>query len=458
MLFLIAILIAAGFSWLCAKQLHEHPVSFYIGAVLVTVLMAAIGQSTLTFKETVILKGIVDLFNRGSIAAALWLVIAYTGAFPNGSAPIKHLMPARGELSIVAAIITLSHAVTWGVTYVQRLIKYSDAGQAPATDFIASCCICLLLMGIMLPLTVISFKAVRKKLQAKKWKKIQRFAYLFYVLIYAHVMVIFIPRLLNGRKGALLNVLIYSTLFLGYVILRLCKLYLKKSKTESHLIPNVVCIAVYTILMGSITGICVRLHDSKQPKLTATALVEPVTEETTAPTEPTPPQTEPETAPPTEAVTETTEPTEMTEETSGTTEPTEAAEETEAAASSEEAALQVEQQDEAKQQEQQPEPEPEPQYTYNNGTFSGHGTTPMDQDKDYEGYVDVRVTIENDVILRIEIAGWGDDPDYYWMAENEIPGRILSAQSPDIDAVCGATRSAEGIKEAVRNALDSARR
>ena len=89
---------------------------------------------------------------------------------------------------------------------------------------------------------------------------------------------------------------------------------------------------------------------------------------------------------------------------------------------------------------------------------SSHGVTPMDAEKDYEGYVDVRVTIENDVITGISVTGWGDDPDYYWMAEGEIVNRMMAAQNWDVDAVCGATRSAEGMKEAVRNALDSARK
>ena len=453
MLFLIAIVIAAGFAWFCAKPLHQNPVPFYIAAVLVTVCMTVIGQLSLPLGETVVLKSTVDLFHRGILAAALWCVVAYIGALPNGSALMKRLMPARGELSIFAAVITLSHAVTWSVTYVQRLTKLSAAGKAPTADFITSCILCLLLMCIMLPLTVLSFKAVRKKMQAKKWKSVQRFAYLFYALIYAHVMVIYIPRVQAGRNGALLSVIAYSAVFIGYAVLRLRKLFLHKRKTESTLLPNAVCLAAFGLCMGSI-GL---LLPSAQPEqIPVTAETEPMTEapvpasEETQPTETESRDTEPVTSEPTE-------PTEMTEETTETTEPTDETEETATETSSEEEAPQEQQQDEPE-PEPQPEPEPEPQYTYNNGTFSGHGTTPMDQDKDYEGYVDVRVTIENDVILSIEITGWGDDPDYYWMAENEIPGRILSAQSPDVDAVCGATRSAEGLREAVRNALDNARR
>ena len=103
--------------------------------------------------------------------------------------------------------------------------------------------------------------------------------------------------------------------------------------------------------------------------------------------------------------------------------------------------------------------EPEPVYVYNNGTFDGNGSSPEDYEgKDYVGRVVAHVTIENDVITGITVDFLDDDPEYYVIAQNIVLPRILDAQSPDVDAVSGATRSAEGMIEAVRNALDAARR
>ena len=45
----------------------------------------------------------------------------------------------------------------------------------------------------MLILTVTSFPQVRKKMNAVKWKKLQRTAYIFYGLIYAHILLINVP-------------------------------------------------------------------------------------------------------------------------------------------------------------------------------------------------------------------------------------------------------------------------
>ena len=61
MLFLTAILLAAGFAWFCAKPLREKPVPFYIGAGVLSAGMYALGQIP-ALRETTVLKFTVDLF------------------------------------------------------------------------------------------------------------------------------------------------------------------------------------------------------------------------------------------------------------------------------------------------------------------------------------------------------------------------------------------------------------
>ena len=471
MLFLIAVIAAALFAWFCAEPLRKNPVPFYIGAAVVTVGMILLGQADLSLVNPVIQKYVIGIFTRGALSAALWCVVAYAGAMPVGSAPIKKLMPARWELSIFAAIVTVSHAVTWSVTYIQRLLKFSEAGRSPSADFVVTCIVCVLLMVIMLPLTVISFKAIRKKMKPKTWKNIQRAAYVFYALIYLHVMVIFIPRARAGRDGAMLSVIVYSLVFLGYAVLRLRKLYVQKRKPETRALLNTVSIAALILCVGTLGIVSRNTKPSLAAETPAETTAPPAASETVT-------ETMTETAATTAASAETTtaqaEETEISSETETTAETeettgTEASSETTAesgeapAATEAPAADQPEapaQADPVQPEEPQTEAptEPEPVYIYNNGTFTGHGVTPMDAEKDYEGYVDVRVTSENDVITGISVTGWGDDPDYYWMAEGEIVNRMMAAQNWDVDAVCGATRSAEGMKEAVRNALDSARK
>lgn len=71
------------------------------------------------------------------------------------------------------------------------------------------------------------------------------------------------------------------------------------------------------------------------------------------------------------------------------------------------------------------------------------------------GPITVEVTVEGGVIADIEVISQSETPRYYEQAEAVISS-ILSAGSPDVDAVTGATISSEAIKAAVAAALGQA--
>lgn len=68
------------------------------------------------------------------------------------------------------------------------------------------------------------------------------------------------------------------------------------------------------------------------------------------------------------------------------------------------------------------------------------------------GPITVEVTVEGGAIADIEVISQSETPRYYEQAEAVISS-ILSAGSPDVDAVTGATISSEAIKAAVAAAL-----
>lgn len=71
------------------------------------------------------------------------------------------------------------------------------------------------------------------------------------------------------------------------------------------------------------------------------------------------------------------------------------------------------------------------------------------------GPITVEVTVEGGAIADIEVISQSETPRYYEQAEAVISS-ILSAGSPDVDAVTGATISSEAIKAAVAAALGQA--
>lgn len=89
-----------------------------------------------------------------------------------------------------------------------------------------------------------------------------------------------------------------------------------------------------------------------------------------------------------------------------------------------------------------------PAQKYKDGTFTGSA----------KGYVDnitVSVVLKADTIKSISIVSHKEDSPYIDDAKAVI-GKILVAQSADVDAVAGATYSSNGIKGAVKAALAGA--
>ena len=218
MLFLIALIVAVLFAAFLSPALRKAPLPFYLAAALLAAGAAVAAQ--LDMESDLLLDWVLPLFNRGAAAAAFWALVMWAGALPRGSRAGKRLLAVRGELSSFAAILTLCHAVLRGLMYLRQLLR---PRFSPDGVFLATCLTVLLLLLIMLPLTVLSFKAVRRRMAAKRWKHIQRLAYLFYGLIYIHVLILYLPPALQGLRGYGFSVLLYSALWLSYLVFRLRK-------------------------------------------------------------------------------------------------------------------------------------------------------------------------------------------------------------------------------------------
>ena len=76
------------------------------------------------------------------------------------------------------------------------------------------------------------------------------------------------------------------------------------------------------------------------------------------------------------------------------------------------------------------------------------------QGQGFKSIVTVVVTKEGDNIISVVVDASGDTPAIAQQAVDVIPGRIVEANSADVDVVAGATRTSNGIINAVKNALD----
>lgn len=251
MLLIISLIIVALFIYFLKDSLKKYANIFYIGAAVISIAVFLLEFLPMPL---FVKNNILGIFAKGSIGTAMFVVVMYTGALPKGNKLIAPLMKIRGELSITAAILVLCHNFTYGMTYFRML--FTKTSLLSATQ-LAAAVISLVLIIIMIVLTVTSFPAIRKKMQAKKWKQLQRTAYVFYGLMYVHIMLINIPYARLGLGMYIANVVIYSIVFLGYAAMRIAKAvsvkaaragktYGKKPETVLYGLALVIC-AVMTV-------------------------------------------------------------------------------------------------------------------------------------------------------------------------------------------------------------------
>lgn len=135
-------------------------------------------------------------------------------------------------------------------------------------------------------------------------------------------------------------------------------------------------------------------------------------------------------------------------------------------ASQEKPAVEEEKKPEEKQEEKKEEKKVEPQVSekkeeppaptpaapaskYKDGNYTGSAAG-------YNGDVTVSLTVKGDKITALSVVSHSDD-DLYMEDAKGVVSKILSAQSADVDSVSGATFSSEGIKNAVKAALQQAK-
>ena len=454
-LVLTALLIASGKDFL-----KKHAAVCY---VLAAAISAAVVVCTATGASAAfpawVRSWIWPIFARSALSTALFAAVMYAGAVPNGSKLMKAVMPIRGELSIIASILTLGHNISFGLTYFRLLFTQPDC--LPVNQLLAAIC-SLVMLCIMLPLFITSFKCVRKKMKGSSWKKLQRLAYGFYALIYIHVLLLTLPGAQKGIGSHLLTVVVYSVVFLTYGALRVRKA-LQKQSAAVRRIPTVAAVCAMILVICAAAG--PRSADSQPANGQEQSQEEVSGQEDAAKTaesnetagETSENGSEEEASAEDEAETPAAEEPETSAETpanSGNTNaPAEPAkqpeQETQKPANEQPPAETQKPEETAKPAEPEKPTEPEIVYQYKNGTFSGSG-------EGFEGTITVNVTIENDKITNISVVSASDD-EPYWSEGKGIISRIISAQSANVDTVSGATFSSGGILDAVKAALSSAK-
>ncbi|MDR2502324.1 MAG: ferric reductase-like transmembrane domain-containing protein [Oscillospiraceae bacterium] len=224
------------FSVLLCRVIRKLPWLFYSmtgGLILAT--FAAYFLTDYTTWPLWFMNCIVMPIVRGGMSTAVFALVMYVGALPKKFPLYRQLYVIRSELSILGCILALAHVAYYGMYYFPHL--FTEPGEL-APPYIAASIMSLALTALGLPLGVTSIKKVRRKMGAIKWKKLQRWAYPFYALLYTHIMTVMGAALYHdihntyGRtaeinasqtQGDIITIAAYSLVFVPYFVLRIRK-------------------------------------------------------------------------------------------------------------------------------------------------------------------------------------------------------------------------------------------
>ena len=177
---LLAIVISVLFACALRKQIKRYAVSFYIVAVAVDVLFLS---GVLFGVSREFAAAVYPYLTRCLLGFALFALVMYIGALPEGSRARQMLMPIRGELSIIAAILTIGHVANYLGTYLADILS-GFAGMSDA------------------------------------WKRLQKTAYVFFGLTYVHLVLVLAPTISSSGQKATFSIAAYTAVMLAYAALR----------------------------------------------------------------------------------------------------------------------------------------------------------------------------------------------------------------------------------------------
>lgn len=408
--FLIALVLVIFFCVYFQNALKTSTVFFYI-------IAAMISGTEIVAKLFSLPDFVGDLFYpmfaNGIISMALFTVVMYSSAVKDGSKFQRLVYPIRGELSIIASILAIGHNFSVGITSLDLLKTWAGMTSKFSGLIIF---LSFLSIFIMILLLTSSFKMVKQKIDKKVWLKIQKLSYVLYTLINVQILFVSIPLAFENQSHYVINSIVYTTSFVVYATLRLTKAFKQTSKTY-----YIYILALAYTLVAGIIFLSWKFHIPIDPNVTIGSSARPNTTQTETVEEP-----EQEPVIQGEVVEYDLDEDEVTEDELDYEEVQDEV--------SDEEVVELLKGDFAR---------------YEDGTYTGYG-------QGEAGLITISITIENRQLTDVEIIAHSDTPSRI-IGTFELMDSMVETQSLDVDVITGATYSSNGVIDAVRDALTTAK-
>ena len=423
MIVILALICSLAFFHFFGKALKKKPAVLYGICILLSLVSIFYPrEGGIPFLDFFFKK----IMQRGVLAGSLFIWVMLAPVLPKSFSGRKTIYLLRGEMAICASLITLAHNLAFGGKYFGAL--FLGQGHISLMELHAAIVSCLMIL-LLIPLTITSFQTVRRKMQAKSWKKLQNWSYFFYLLLYLHIFFIYQGALIRGKGDYFFTLMLYSFIFGFYGFLRIRQHRIQKESKEKKTFPLLRIGGILPIVCIFLSG----FYSAGKYRAALEANVEKIRAQ--------------------ETIAESKESADNAAENKGSVESIGNGEEKSNSSekASEASGDKASTNSSNASSDSQATDEDSISGAYKDGECFGKASA-------YNGNVEVKVTISGGKITAIDIVKTKDDEEYFFDAQKKVIPEILEKQSTDVDAVAGATTSSEGICHAVQKALEEAKK
>lgn len=223
---IVSLIIMTVLAVVIRNPLKRFPVVFYALAVLVSIAGIYL---TLYISPYPPVRAFAYAIQKGHVGFSLFAVVMFIGVFGANTAVRRYFNPVRAELSIVAAILIAGHFCL----YLRNYLFMGGDLASLKPNVLFALILAFIILVLLIALTVTSFNAVKRKMKQKSWKNLQRTAYIFFALVYFHLLGYLLPAALAGMTTVTVNLIVYTVLFVAYAVFRVRRAVVDKKALEA---------------------------------------------------------------------------------------------------------------------------------------------------------------------------------------------------------------------------------
>lgn len=227
---LVNLIVLLPLVYILRKNIEKRAGWYYLGATSLAFLVCGLyiyWFVTNSFPDKSSWFGLfITNIGLGVPAYVLFVVVMFQGVIKPWNKATREMLKIRGELAILASILSLAHILIYIITYIIFLILKQEYDLGFDILFYWT----LALLVFLIPLFITSFKRIRAKMSPLKWNKLHKYSYYFYFLLHLNILFLLARRFifieerfenLNYAIGTYISLFIYSTIFIAYTILRI---------------------------------------------------------------------------------------------------------------------------------------------------------------------------------------------------------------------------------------------